>query len=51
MVFHIPKAKTLRFSLNTLRFDGANLWKKNYHELLYNEPNLTKAKLKKTLVH
>ena len=25
MIFHIPKAKTSRFGLNTLRYDGANL--------------------------
>ena len=25
MVFHIPKAKTSHFSLNRLRYDGANL--------------------------
>ena len=49
MVFHIPKAKTSRFGLNTLRYDGANLWNKFYHALLYKEPNLTKAKLKKLL--
>ena len=34
MVFHIPKAKTLRFGLNTLRYGGANLWNKYYHALL-----------------
>ena len=45
MVFHIPKAKTSRFGLNTLRYDGANLWNKFYHALLYKEPNLTKPKL------
>ena len=49
MVFHIPKAKTSRFGLNTLRYDGANLWNKFYHILLYKEPNLIKAKLKKLL--
>ena len=43
MVFHIPKAKTSRFGLNTLRYDGANLWNKFYHAL-YKELNLTKAK-------
>ena len=32
MVFHIPKAKTSRFGLNTLRYDGANLWNEFYHE-------------------
>ena len=46
MVFHIPKAKTSRFGLNTLRYDGANLWNEFYHALLYKETNLTKAKLK-----
>ena len=46
MVFHIPKAKTSRFDLSTLRYDGANLWNKFYHALLYKEPNVTKAKLK-----
>ena len=25
MVFHIPKAKTSRFGVNTLLYDGANL--------------------------
>ena len=49
VVFHIPKAKMSRFGLNTLRYDGANLWNKFYHALLYKEPNLTKAKLKKLL--
>ena len=49
MVFQTPKAKTSRFGLNTLRYDGANLWNKFYHALLYKEPNLTKAKLKKLL--
>ena len=49
MVFHIPKAKTSRFGLNTLRYDGANLWNKFYHALLYKEPKLTKAKFKKLL--
>ena len=49
MVFHVPKAKTSRFGLNTLCYDGANLWNKFYHALLYKEPNLTKAKLKKLL--
>ena len=28
MVFHIPKAKTSRFGLNKLRYDGSNLWNK-----------------------
>ena len=49
MVFHVPKAKTSRFGLNTLCHDGANLWNKFYHALLCKEPNLTKAKLKKLL--
>ena len=48
-VFHIPKAKMSRFSLNTLLYDGANLWNKFHHALFYKEPNLTKAKLKKLL--
>ena len=47
MVFHIPKVETSCFGLNTLRYDGANLWNKFYHALLYKEPSLTKAKLKK----
>ena len=49
MVFHILKAKRSRFDLNTLRYDGANLWNKFYHALLYKETNLSKAKLKKLL--
>ena len=49
MVFHIPKAKTLRFGLNTLRYGDANLWNKFFHALLYKEPNLTKVKFKKLL--
>ena len=49
MVFHIRKAKTSRFGLNTLHYDGANRWNKFYYPLLYKEPNLTKAKLKKLL--
>ena len=49
MLFYIPKAKTSRFGLNTLRYNGANLWTKFYHALLCKEPNLTKAKLKKLL--
>ena len=48
MVFHIPKVKTSRFGLDTLQYDGAILWNKFYHALLYKEPNLTKAKLKNT---
>ena len=43
VVFHIPKAKTSRFGLNTLRYDGANIWNKFYHALSYKEPNLGKA--------
>ena len=49
MIFHIPKAKTSHFGLNTLPYDGANLWNKFYLALLYKEPNLAKAKLKKLL--
>ena len=49
IVFHIPKAKTSRFGLHTLRYYGANLWNKFYHALLYKETNLVKAKLKKLL--
>ena len=49
MVSHIPQAKTSSFSLNTLRYDGANLWNKFYHALLNEEPNLKKAKQKKLL--
>ena len=49
MFLHIPKAKTSRFGLNTLRYDGANLWNKFYHAFLYNEPTLTKVKFKKLL--
>ena len=40
MVFHVPKAKTSRFGLNTLHYDGAYLWNKFYHALLYKKPNL-----------
>ena len=47
MVFHIQKAKMSRFGLNSLRYDGANLWNKFYYGLLYKESSLTKAKLKK----
>ena len=47
MAFHIPKAKRSRFGLNTLRYDGINLWNKFCHAFLYKEPNFTKAKLKK----
>ena len=49
MVFHIRKAKTSRFGLNILRYDGVNIWNKFYHALLCKEPNLTKPKLKKLL--
>ena len=49
MVFHIPKSKTSLFGLNLLRYDGANIWNKFYHTLLYKEPNLIKAKLKELL--
>ena len=49
VVFHKPKAKMSCFSLNILCYDGANLWNKFYHTLLYKEPYLTKAKLKKIL--
>ena len=45
MVLHIPKTKTSRFDLNTLHYDGANLWNKFYNALLYKKHNLTKAKL------
>ena len=44
MVFHVPKAKTSRFGLNTLCYDAANLWNKFYHALLYKEPNLQSLK-------
>ena len=47
MAFHITKTKPSPFSLNTFRFDGANLWNKFYHTLLYKEPNLTKKKFQK----
>ena len=46
---HSSMVFTSRFSLNTLHFDGANLWNKFYHGFLYKEPNLTKAKFKKLL--
>ena len=49
MVFYIPKAKTSRFGLNTLHYNGGNLWSKFHRALLYKEPKLTKAKLKKLL--
>ena len=49
MVFHIPKSKTSLFGLNLLRYDGANIWNKFYHTLLYKEPNLIKAKLEELL--
>ena len=52
LAFHIPKAKTSIFGLNTLRYDDANLWNKflfTLRVLLYKKPNLTKAKLKKLL--
>ena len=49
MVFHIPKAKTPRFDLNTLSYDVAYLRNKFYHALLCKEPNLSKAKFKKLL--
>ena len=44
VILHIPKAKTPRFNLNPLRYDGANLWNKFHHVLLYKVPNLTKSK-------
>ena len=31
MLFLIPKAKASCFGLNTLRYDGANLWNEFYH--------------------
>ena len=49
MICHIPKVKMSHFGLNTLRYDGANLWNKFYHALLYQKPNLTKAKLEQLL--
>ena len=39
MVFRIPKAETSRLALNTLLYDGANLWNKFYHALLYKKPS------------
>ena len=48
-VFHISKAKTSHSGLNISSYDGANLWNKFYHALLYKETNLTKAKLKSLL--
>ena len=33
MISHMPKAKTSRFGLNTLRYDDANRWNKFYHGL------------------
>ena len=50
MVFHIPKAKTSQFALITLRYNGANLWNKFYHALLYKEPNMTNTKLQKLVL-
>ena len=49
MAFHIPKTERSRVGLNTLPYDGINLWNKFYHAFLYKEPNFTKAKLKKLL--
>ena len=43
------QSKNVPLRFKYIKFDGANLWKKLYHELLYKEHNLTKTKLKKLL--
>ena len=46
---HIPRGKTLRFGLNTLRFDGAKLWNRYFLAFLHKKNNLSKSKLKNWL--
>ena len=48
-MFHIPKGKTSRFSLNTLSYDGAKQWDKFYQAFLHKETDSTKSKFKKLL--
>ena len=45
IVFHISKAKMSRFGLNTLHYDGTNLWNNFYHAFIFKEPSLVKASL------
>lgn len=44
-VFHISKENITRLSINTLRFDVANLWSKLYFESINKETIFTKYKL------
>ena len=46
---HIQKGTTSRFGLNTLRYDGAVLWNQFYKDILHEETNVTKPKLKSIL--
>ena len=48
-MFHIPKGKTSRSGLNTLSYDGAELWNKFYHTFSHKETDLTKSTLKNLL--
>ena len=49
MAFNTTKAKTSRFGLKTLHYDGANLRNKFYHPSLCKERNVAKVKLEKLL--
>ena len=48
-VFHISKENITRLSINTLRFDVANLWSKLYFESINKETIFTKSKLRNLL--
>ena len=48
-IFHISKGKTSRFRLNTLSYDGAQLWNKFYKAFSHKETDLTKSKVKHLL--
>ena len=48
-LFHIPKAKTTRFGLNTIRFDGPKLWNEFCAQILSEKNTQSKPLLKKRL--
>ena len=45
-VFHICKRNATQFGINTLSFDAAQLWNRFYFELLNQETNDTKSKIR-----
>ena len=45
-VFHISNRNATQFGINTLCFDTAQLWNRFYFELLNQETNDTKSKIR-----